>query len=249
MANYTKKIQKKFYDTMFSEEFVWKDSNYSECTRYFTNRFIDETIWPECKKILEIGCGNGLFTFFLLKKKIDITAIDISEKAISSLENQFKKEITSGQLKVECRDIVEYLKNTNEKFDMIIGSGIIHHLEKNNWDKFFNLAYEKLNRGGIVAFAPEPNAGGLYRFIWRFAKFFYKLFGMDYDWEVEKGTINMKPWLLKYQLKKCGFKNPEILPFQIIPHFQIKTLENLDKKLIDYIDGKFSMYIILKGSK
>jgi 2-polyprenyl-3-methyl-5-hydroxy-6-metoxy-1,4-benzoquinol methylase len=241
--------QKKFYNQVFREEHVWSDADFSLGNKFFIQRFIDSVSKPNVKKVLEIGCGNGLLTFFLLKKPMEITAIDISGKAIENMEKQFQKEIGTGKLKLKCQDIIEFLKNTEEKFDLIIGSGIIHHIPKDQWKELFFLSRERLNENGIFSCAPEPNAGGLYFFFWKTAKFFYRLFGIDYDWEVEKGTLDMKPKRLRNFLKKAGFKNSKISPFQVIPHFHLRLLEFIDRKIIGKFKGKLAMYIIIKGEK
>ena len=245
----SKEVQRKFYNRHFDGERFWSDSEISENTKYFTNRFIDCILKPESKKVLEIGCGNGLLTFFLLKKQLEITAVDISRKAIESMKKQFFREINQGKLKLECSDANDFLEGTNEKFDAIVGSGIVHHIEKREWGNLFGSAYGRLNPGGVFACGPEPNAGGLYAFAWPFAKFFYRLFGMDYDWEVEKGTLDMIPKNLLLALEKAGFHEVKIVPFQVMPHFRLKILEYVDKKLIKYVMGKYSMYIIVKAEK
>lgn len=246
-----KEIQKNFYNSAFNEEHLWKESNFSESTRYFTNRFLESIIKPNLKEVLEIGCGNGFLTFFLLKKNelSHVTAVDISDKAVKNVEKQFKNEIEKGRLRVICGDLIKFLEDSNESFDIIIGSGIIHHIDKTDWNKFFSSVYKKLKPGGVFACAPEPNSGGIYHIFWHFAKFFYKLFGINYDWEVEKRTLNMKPKKLKIFLKKAGFEKAEILPFQAIPHFHLNFLTYIDKKIIENIKGRFSMYIIVKGIK
>jgi hypothetical protein len=66
---------------------------------------------------------------------------------------------------------------------------------------------------------------------------------------VEKGTIDMIPKNLKSALGKTGFQSPEILPFQFIPHFHIKTLEYIDKKLTKRVKGRISLYIIVRGKR
>lgn len=244
-----KEIQKIFYDKHFGKERAWNSSDFSGSTKYFTNRFLDSVLNSGSKKILEIGCGNGFFTSFLLKRSANITAVDISSRAIENMRGQFSSEVSRGKLKLECKDLIEFLENSDETFDAILGSGVIHHIEKENWDKLFSLSFDKLKPGGIFACGPEPNAGGLYKLCWRWAKFFYKLFGMDYNWEVEKGTLDMISSDLKSALRKAGFQAPEILPFQCIPHFHIKMLEYIDKKLIKHFRGRISLYIIVRGKK
>jgi len=242
-------VQKIFYDKAFETEAVWNESSLSDSTKYFIERFIDRALRPGSKKVLEIGCGNGFLTHYLLKRPIQLTAIDISEKAIENMRRQFSSEIHQGKLKLGCTDIIKFLEHADEKYDAIVGSGIIHHIEKKEWDNFFRLAHQRLAPSGIFACGPEPNAGGLYSLAWPFAGFFYRLFGMDYNWEVEKGTLDMIPKDLKLALEKAGFQNPEILPFQLLPHFHIKMLEYIDRKLIKHVSGNMSFYIIVKGKK
>jgi len=242
-------IQRDFYNKAFKTMHIWKDCDFPESSAYLHDRFLDMVFENKPKNILEIGCGDGLFTFFLLKRPAKITAVDVSDKAIESMRRQFHKEITNGKLKLAASDLISFLEKTDEKFDLIIGSGIIHHIEKEDWDKLYKLAYQKLNPGGIFSCAPEPNAGGLYKICWRFARYAYKLFGIEYDWEVEKGTLNMISNRLKNALGIAGFSKIEILPFQSIPYFHSKILAHFDRLILDKINGKFAMYIILKGER
>jgi len=244
-----KDIQKKFYNKHFGRAHKQSSSEVSENTEYFMNRFLASVLKPDSRKILEIGCGDGRLTSFLSKKEMRITAVDISQKAIEKMKNQFAKEIQQEKIFPRCSDAIEYLKNVDEKYDAIVGSGIIHHIPKEDWNDLFQAAREKLAPGGIFACGPEPNAGGLYRLCWPFARLFYKFFGMDFDWEVEKGTLDMIPKKLKYSLEKAGFNHSEISPFQVIPHFHSKILAYIDKKMIKYVSGRFSLYIIIKGEK
>lgn len=244
-----KAVQKDHYDKVFGKKHAWSEPNFSGDTGYFVERFLDTIVDPGAKKILEIGCGNGFLTFFLLKKSSQITAVDISEKAVENMRHQFSGEIHEGSLKLKCADAIDFLENSDDNFDVIVGSGIVHHIEKDDWEKLFSLSFKRLKPGGIFACGPEPNAGGLYGFCWRFAKFFYRIFRMDYDWEVEKGTLDMISKDLKFALRKAGFQSPEVAPFQVVPHFHSKILAYIDKKMIKYASGRLSLYVIIKGKK
>ena len=63
-------IQKKFYDKAFEKTHIWKDADFPASSQYLNNRFLDIVIKNDTKNVLEIGCGNGLLTFFLLKNPL-----------------------------------------------------------------------------------------------------------------------------------------------------------------------------------
>lgn len=242
-------IQKKFYNDAFKKTHIWKDADFSEDNKYLTNRFLDIVIKAEYKKVLEIGCGNGFLTFSLLKRPLSIMAVDISNKAIENMHRQFQKEVVNGKLKLRVGNLIDFLEETTDTFDLVVGSGIIHHMEKEDWNKLYSLIYKKLKPGGTFSCAPEPNAGGPYKICWRFARYFYKIFGINYIWEVEKRTLNMIPNKLKFSLEQSGFSDVEILPFQSIPYFHSKALAYFDRIILDKIKGRFSLYIIIKGQR
>ena len=115
---------------------------------------------------------------------------------------------------------------------------------------FFRTIENSLEDGGVFACAPEPNAGGIYAFAWKMASFFYnKVYKIDYDDEVEKGALDMKPKLLKAALIEAGMVKAFIEPFQVIPHFSSNLLAKLDSFLIKFIPGNLALYIVVKGFK
>ena len=80
-------------------------------------------------KVLEYGCGNGGAAFFLAERGVDVTGIDISTVAIKEASNLALKRGLSNvrflQMNAEQLDF-------NEKFNLICGSGILHHLQLRN---------------------------------------------------------------------------------------------------------------------
>lgn len=76
-------------------------------------------------KILEVGCGYGYLSYSLNKAGFNVKAIDIAEKAI-----QFAKE-NLGNFYYQM-NINEFSNQANEKFDLIIATEVIEHLEDPN---------------------------------------------------------------------------------------------------------------------
>jgi ubiquinone/menaquinone biosynthesis C-methylase UbiE len=80
------------------------------------------------KEVLEYGCGTGSYAFHLGRKNSRVTGIDISDIAIA--------QATDAALKLGLGDRVgfrlmnaEALKLSDGSFDLICGTGILHHLD------------------------------------------------------------------------------------------------------------------------
>lgn len=77
------------------------------------------------KQILEYGCGLGSYGFFLASHGAKVTGIDISEVAINEAWKQAETENVEINFQVMN---AESLKLPNDSFDVICGTGILHHL-------------------------------------------------------------------------------------------------------------------------
>jgi SAM-dependent methyltransferase len=91
------------------------------------------------KDILEYGCGLSSYSFWLAHNGAkSAKGIDISEVAIEQATQRSKDEGLSHKMEFIVMD-AERLTFEDNKFDLICGNGIIHHLE-------LNRAYAELAR-------------------------------------------------------------------------------------------------------
>ncbi|GBD88589.1 cyclopropane-fatty-acyl-phospholipid synthase [bacterium BMS3Abin03] len=104
-------------------------------------------------RILELGCGRGIFLEFLINNGYkNVFGIDVSKEQIDIAKAQ--------NLNVEEISVLEYLKNNNEKFDLIFAIDLIEHFYKDELIPLFEGIYNNLKNGGAFVFH-TPNGLGI----------------------------------------------------------------------------------------
>jgi ubiquinone/menaquinone biosynthesis C-methylase UbiE len=101
------------------------------------------------KNILEYGCGEGSSAYLIAQNGGQVTGIDISDYAIEQARTKAKNmnlPITFKQMNAEA------LEFENQSFDLVCGSGIIHHLDI---EKSYHEISRVLRPGGKAIFM-EP---------------------------------------------------------------------------------------------
>ena len=170
--------------------------------------------------VLEIGCGNGLFTKEIAKIKCHLTAIDISEELLEDA----KKRVNQKKVIFKVDNAYD-LSFRDCEFDSVIGSSILHHLDI---DRVLQELMRILKPEGTICFT-EPNMLNPQIAIQKNIKYFKKLSGDSPD-----ETAFFK-WQLKNLLKKFGFVDIRVNPFDFlhpkIPYKLLHGLEPICKKL------------------
>jgi len=87
------------------------------------------------KRILDIGCGPGIYTKELLEQNLNIVALDISPKMIEKAKEKFAKEIEDRKASFTSGEIFD-LKNMDKSFDVVICIGVISYIP--DIEKFLN---------------------------------------------------------------------------------------------------------------
>ena len=116
------------------------------------------------KIVLDYGCGKGLDSLKLLKAGATVYGIDIAENYINETISLAEKNgFSSKDYNFQVMDAHD-LKFENNKFDLVIGNGILHHLDKL---VAINSIYKVLKPGGRLVFK-EPLADNPLLKIFRF---------------------------------------------------------------------------------
>ena len=103
-------------------------------------------------KILDLGAGTGLFTKYVIEKypKADYILVDIAEQMLDTAKERFS-EFQNVKFKVQ-----DYRKGMpQEKYDAIISSLSIHHLESTEKDTLYRNIYNVLNEDGVFINADQ----------------------------------------------------------------------------------------------
>ena len=104
-------------------------------------------------KVLDIGSGTENLTLKFLYLGCEVTALDISQKMLESLQSKVPDTLRK-KLKLFCDDADHFLLHENENYDVITFSSVLHHLP--DYLKTINLSISKLNLGGVIYIVHEP---------------------------------------------------------------------------------------------
>lgn len=101
------------------------DSNENK-TRDLEARSLRETLAPlSFEHCLEIGCGTGKNTVWLMEKAATVTAVDLSEEMLLKA----KEKITSPHVTFVQADITEPWNFATKQFDLVGFSLVLEHIE------------------------------------------------------------------------------------------------------------------------
>jgi SAM-dependent methyltransferase len=176
-------IDKKTY-----EQIVGKRIRHDILLKYETTAKLIRKYKRGKLKILDIGCGQGIFSFYS-DKSWSIVGIDMDKDRIARANNIERKNTKF------CLKSAENFK-FNEKFDVVIALDIIEHL--NNPQKSLDSAFSALKDDGILIVS-NPNRYS----VWNVLNNLVHLEDHKHYW---------RPGKFGEMAKKSGFEMIEVLP-------------------------------------
>lgn len=99
------------------------------------------------RRLLDAGCGPGLFTRSLQKKGWDVVACDYSSKMINVSKQKAAQE---GLPDVYQVLLLQRLSELNKKFDYVVLNGVLPYVESKEEPKVFSEIKKVLKKGGVI---------------------------------------------------------------------------------------------------
>lgn len=145
-------------------------------------------------RVLEIGCGTGLFTEYFAASGARIIAVDLSPDLLAVARQRALPGVEFRLQAFEECDV-------DGPFDAVIGSSVLHHLDlERAWPKIFSL----LKPGGRLSVA-EPNLLNPQVFCERNFRRFFPYVSPDETAFVRRPLIR--------DLNALGFTQVSVVPF------------------------------------
>jgi 2-polyprenyl-3-methyl-5-hydroxy-6-metoxy-1,4-benzoquinol methylase len=162
--------------------------------------FVDVAKITRTDKVLEIGCGTGLFTNKVyVQTGASITATDLS----SDLLNQAKSKYPQINFVIEDAMRMSFPDNS---FDVVFGSSVLHHLDMKS---SLVEIYRVLKKNGRMVFA-EPNMLNPQILIQKNVPYIKEKLGDSPD---ETAIVR---WKFSNMMREAGFRNVRIFPYDFL---------------------------------
>jgi len=121
--------EKEFHNEAYSEhtrESAAKFYSVASSSKAFYEHFLESHCSQ--RNVLEYGCGPGSYSLYLARRgAADVTGIDISDVGIEQAREKARRQqiarVTYHVMDAEAMDL------PNDTFDLICGTGILHHLD------------------------------------------------------------------------------------------------------------------------
>ena len=234
------------------EKSRWVDSEFSQGYRDDANMFLPfrgqfievskslygHFISQKSKaKVLDLGCGDGLFIQELSKsyKPAKVTLVDGSAEMLEAAKKRLSEQNDNHYIQASFQQLLAN-NPVDDNFDFIYSSLAIHHLPFEEKKRLYTYIYEHLSSGGWfiqydVVLPPSEKLEKCYLSIWR-------------EWIITDPSKERREQLLGIPDQYKG--NPDNMPDTL--ESQMKILNDLGFSNVDCF-YKYGIFSLFGGSK
>ena len=138
---------------------VWLKLNTLDLENMVQKTVAHKSLQLNGKNVLDLGCGTGTMLSYLHRNEKCIPyGVDLIRLNI----HQCRKKMENG--KFFRKDIVRYLDETKEKFDLVILYGVIGCFQVNQQKEIINKISKLLNVGGVIWIGANIYTDSSYKF-------------------------------------------------------------------------------------
>lgn len=108
------------------------------------------SLWPEVKglRVLDAGCGPGVYAQELLARGASVVAGDVSARMLELARERLGAAIEDGRAEVIALDLSEKLQLSDGVFDLVNAPLCLDYIR--DWDHVFAEFFRVLKPGGVV---------------------------------------------------------------------------------------------------
>jgi 2-polyprenyl-3-methyl-5-hydroxy-6-metoxy-1,4-benzoquinol methylase len=233
--NYRKTLLKKYVSTGYSSQHSTERmiEDYRKNKTFFKYNYLDLIPNNKNVNILEVGVGFGQFMKFLKDYRYkSVSGVDASSEVVEFCINE-NLNVTLAE------DFVEFFKNINDKYDVIIANDILEHFTKDELIDLLTNLKKCLNKGGSII-GKVPNASNI--FTGSHSRY------IDYTHELSFTETSLRQLFLALGYKPCVIREPKLFvfyknPLNYIGIFLTRSLKMI-QILIHRLNGNFSVHIV-----
>ncbi len=190
------------------------------------------------KKLLDIGCGNGETSMYFARRGAIVTSIDMSETAVNNtLKNAELHKVKVNAFRLDALEI----NKISDKFDLIIGKFILHHIEP--FVQFVENLYKIVDNNGRAVFY-ENNARN--KILMFFRKTVVGRFGVPkYGDNQEYPFTYLEFKMIKNRFKTVKLYYPQFRFFSLLAPYIFKNNEKsnrITRKIDNFVYTKIPFF-------
>lgn len=217
------RVSKKMYDKLAEHYHYWRTEKNPH--GWFYNELLEMPATLKLlgnvnrKKILDFGCGTGIYAKLLTKKGAIVKGFDISKEMLD-----IAKKVNPT---LDFRIGSGYNIPFNELFDIVLSSLVVHYLQ--DWNKMFKQVSKVLKKGGYFIFSTGNPVYEINKKV-KIGKNSYKVLGiLNYFKEKEIHSV----WKVRDGIR--NFDMP-IVSYHKTYEDIIKTIIRNGFEIVDYKD-------------
>jgi len=129
---------------------VWQDKWHSrtEPINDFAKQLVSELGEGKSRKLLDLGCGNGMDTLYFAEQGYNVTAVDVSESGIKMLQERLD-EASLPNIFAVLHDISQPLAYPSSSFDVVYAHLSLHYFDDETTRQIIQNIHQLLATNGM----------------------------------------------------------------------------------------------------